>query len=141
MGPISQSCVPDTLLLHFTLQPSLFPLSLRILASKMQIVNLSALSLFVASAFAADCFGNNQNGISRWADAYWDARAKMCGNKDCEYQKDCTTRSSKTIKGFGSSVTVNVSLSRKHTGSQKGFKDCWVSSVDSMSWPMLTDSF
>ncbi|KAM6517234.1 hypothetical protein FSOLCH5_008197 [Fusarium solani] len=90
----------------------------------MQIVNLSALSLFVTSAFAADCFGNTQSGISKWADAYWDARAKMCGNTDCEYQKDCTTRSSKTIKGLAS-ITVNVALSRKHTGSQKGFKDCW----------------
>ena len=91
----------------------------------MQLINISALSLLVAAASAADCFGNTQKGISQWGDAYWDARAKMCANTDCAYQQDCTTHSSKTIRGLAS-VTVNVSLSRKKTGSQKGFKDCWV---------------
>ncbi|KAH6886792.1 hypothetical protein B0T10DRAFT_575108 [Thelonectria olida] len=90
----------------------------------MQLINICALSLLVAAASAADCFGNTQKGISQWGDAYWDARAKMCANTDCAYQQDCTTHSSKTIRGLAS-VTVNVSLSRKKTGSQKGFKDCW----------------
>jgi hypothetical protein len=91
----------------------------------MKLVSLSALSILAATASAADCFGNTQSGIAQWADAYWDARAKMCGNTDCAYQQECTTHSSKTIKGLAS-ITVNVDLTRKHTGNTKGFKDCWV---------------
>ncbi|KAG5751480.1 hypothetical protein H9Q69_013725 [Fusarium xylarioides] len=90
----------------------------------MQLINLSALALFAASALAADCFGNRQDGIERFEQAYWDARQKMCSNSDCAYQQDCTTKGSKTIKGLAS-ITVNVELSRKNTGGKKGFKDCW----------------
>ncbi|EWZ43087.1 hypothetical protein FOCG_02016 [Fusarium oxysporum f. sp. radicis-lycopersici 26381] len=90
----------------------------------MQLTNLSALALFATSALAADCFGNRQDGIERFEQAYWDARQKMCSNSDCTYQQGCTTRGSKTIKGLAS-ITVNVELSRKNTGGKKGFKDCW----------------
>ncbi|RKL08779.1 hypothetical protein BFJ68_g9269 [Fusarium oxysporum] len=90
----------------------------------MQLINLSALALFATSALAADCFGNRQDGIERFEQAYWDARQKMCSNSDCTYQQGCTTRGSKTIKGLAS-ITVNVELSRKNTGGKKGFKDCW----------------
>ncbi|EMT71790.1 hypothetical protein NOF04DRAFT_14097 [Fusarium oxysporum II5] len=90
----------------------------------MQLINLSALALFTTSALAADCFGNRQDGIERFEQAYWDARQKMCSNSDCTYQQGCTTKGSKTIKGLAS-ITVNVELSRKNTGGKKGFKDCW----------------
>ncbi|KAL7759412.1 hypothetical protein ACKLNR_009502 [Fusarium oxysporum f. sp. zingiberi] len=90
----------------------------------MQLINLSSLALFATSALAADCFGNRQDGIERFEQAYWDARQKMCSNSDCTYQQGCTTRGSKTIKGLAS-ITVNVELSRKNTGGKKGFKDCW----------------
>lgn len=92
----------------------------------MKITSLSALSVFAASAMAADCFGSTQKGISDFADAFWDARSKMCANTACAYQQDCTTTSSKTLKGLAK-ITVNVSLQRKHTSNVKGFKDCWVS--------------
>ncbi|KAF4501503.1 hypothetical protein FAGAP_2296 [Fusarium agapanthi] len=90
----------------------------------MQLINLSALALFASSALAADCFGNSQDGIEKFEQAYWDARQKMCSNSDCTYQQSCTTRGSKTLKGIAS-ITVNVELSRKNTGGKKGFKDCW----------------
>ncbi|KAF4948994.1 hypothetical protein FGADI_9279 [Fusarium gaditjirri] len=90
----------------------------------MQLINLSALALFATSALAADCFGNRQDGIEKFEQAYWDARQKMCSNSDCTYQQGCTTRGSKTLKGLAS-ITVNVELSRKNTGGRKGFKDCW----------------
>ncbi|KAF5538140.1 hypothetical protein FNAPI_11228 [Fusarium napiforme] len=90
----------------------------------MQLINLSALALFATSALAADCFGNRQDGIEKFEQAYWDARQKMCSNSDCTYQQGCTTRGSKTLKGLAS-ITVNVELSRKNTGGKKGFKDCW----------------
>ncbi|KAF5580390.1 hypothetical protein FPANT_9346 [Fusarium pseudoanthophilum] len=90
----------------------------------MQLINLSALALFATSALAADCFGNRQDGIEKFEQAYWDARQKMCSNSDCTYQQGCTTRGSKTLKGIAS-ITVNVELSRKNTGGKKGFKDCW----------------
>ncbi|KAF5984399.1 hypothetical protein FCOIX_2657 [Fusarium coicis] len=90
----------------------------------MQLINLSALALFATSALAADCFGNRQDGIEKFEQAYWDARQKMCSNSDCAYQQGCTTRGSKTLKGLAS-ITVNVELSRKNTGGKKGFKDCW----------------
>ncbi|KAJ4250147.1 hypothetical protein NW762_011958 [Fusarium torreyae] len=90
----------------------------------MQLKNLYALTLFASSAFAADCFGNVQSGISKWGDAYWDARQKMCSNSDCGYQQGCTTSGSKTLQGIAK-ITVNVALSRKNTGNHKGFKDCW----------------
>jgi hypothetical protein len=91
----------------------------------MQLVNFTALSLFASSALAASCFGNQQKGIDQFQDAFWDARAKMCGNSGCGYQQSCTTQSSKTINGL-IKLTVNVSLERKNTGNKKGFKDCWV---------------
>ncbi|PNP86021.1 hypothetical protein FNYG_01077 [Fusarium nygamai] len=90
----------------------------------MQLINLSALALFATSALAADCFGNRQDGIEKFEQAYWDARQKMCSNSDCTYQQGCTTRGSKTLRGIAS-ITVNVELSRKNTGGKKGFKDCW----------------
>ncbi|KAF4997458.1 hypothetical protein FGRMN_3822 [Fusarium graminum] len=90
----------------------------------MQIINLSALTIFASTAFAASCFGSQQQGISDFQDAYWDARAKMCGNSGCGYQQSCTTQGSKTIQGL-IKLTVNVSLERKNTGDKKGFKDCW----------------
>ncbi|RGP74501.1 hypothetical protein FLONG3_6060 [Fusarium longipes] len=90
----------------------------------MHLVNLSALTLLASSALAADCFGNRQDGISQFQDAYWDARSKMCGNTGCGYQQSCTTQGSKTLQGLAK-ITVNVSLSRKNTGDKKGFKDCW----------------
>ena len=92
----------------------------------MQLINLSALALFASSALAADCFGNRQDGLEQFQNAYWDARAKMCGNSECGYQQSCTTTASQTINGL-IRLTVNVSLSRKDTGNKKGFKDCWVS--------------
>ncbi|KAH7175248.1 hypothetical protein EDB81DRAFT_874107 [Dactylonectria macrodidyma] len=48
----------------------------------------------------------------------------MCGNKDCGYQQECTTYSSKAIRGLAT-VTVNVAITRKRSGSGQGFKDCW----------------
>lgn len=90
----------------------------------MQIISVSALSLFVASAFAADCFGNS-GAVDAYAEVYWDARAKMCGNTDCPYQQDCTTRSFKRIPSRPD-YTFHVAFIRKHTGKQKGFKECWV---------------
>ncbi|KAF4466936.1 hypothetical protein FALBO_6204 [Fusarium albosuccineum] len=87
----------------------------------MQIANFSVLTMFVASAFAADCFGKSQSGLSNWDEAYWIAREKMCSNKDCAFQQDCTTTASKKAGG----VTLNVSLNRKRIGGGKGFKDCW----------------
>ncbi|EWG41567.1 hypothetical protein FVEG_03654 [Fusarium verticillioides 7600] len=90
----------------------------------MQLINLSALALFATSTLAADCFGNRQDGIEKFEQAYWDARQKMCSNSDCAYQQGCTTRGSKTLKGLAS-ITVNVELSRKNTGGKIGFKDCW----------------
>ncbi|KAI5459225.1 hypothetical protein BGZ63DRAFT_447760 [Mariannaea sp. PMI_226] len=87
----------------------------------MQLITFSALMILVSSALAADCFGNKVSGLSNWAEAYWDARQKMCGNEDCAYQQQCTTYSSKST-GSG---TVSVSLTRKYTGSKKGFPDCW----------------
>lgn len=91
----------------------------------MQLINLSALTLFASSALAASCFGNQQKGIADFQNAYWEARAKMCGNSDCGYQQSCTTQGSQTLQGLAK-VTVKVSLERKNTGSKKGFKDCWV---------------
>lgn len=93
----------------------------------MKIVSLSILSLFGTSAFAADCFGIAWPDFTEKVigDAFWDARAKMCGNSDCPYQKDCTTQSIKRGAGLGDRDIV-VSFSRKHTGKQKGFPECWV---------------
>ncbi|KAJ3534410.1 hypothetical protein NM208_g7548 [Fusarium decemcellulare] len=87
----------------------------------MHIANFSVLTMFVASAFAADCFGNSRNNIPQFKAAYYDAREKMCSNKECAFQQDCQTTASKRV---GSS-TLNVSLNRKRVGGGKGFKDCW----------------
>lgn len=88
----------------------------------MQIINLAALTLLATSALAADCSGNSGRDLYAWRNAWWDARQKMCSNSDCGYQKECTTYSSQKAN----KRTISVSLSRKYTGSKKGFKDCWV---------------
>jgi hypothetical protein len=101
----------------------------------MQLITLPALALFVTSALAADCLGGANSGVTKLRDAYWDARQKMCSNSDCAYQQTCTVQAAKSYQ-FESTKkdgprfirhTINVSLMRKNTGGQKGFKDCWVS--------------
>ncbi|OBS25981.1 hypothetical protein FPOA_06511 [Fusarium poae] len=99
----------------------------------MQLITLPALALFVTSALAADCLGGANSGVTKLRDAYWDARQKMCSNSDCAYQQTCTVQAAKSYQ-FESTKkdgprfirhTINVSLMRKNTGGQKGFKDCW----------------
>lgn len=94
----------------------------------MKLLGLPALALYATSVYAADCFGQGQTSLlsDYFADAYWDARGKMCGNTDCGYQKDCTTTSTKTVSmGLGEPVTVRVSFKRQKLNGN-GFKDCWV---------------
>ncbi|RGP72368.1 hypothetical protein FLONG3_6764 [Fusarium longipes] len=91
----------------------------------MKLINLSTLALLVNGALAADCLGTPQSGgiSDKHQQAYWDARDKMCSNRDCAYQQPCTTYASKTA-GF-LQMTLNVVLKRKNTASKAGFKDCW----------------
>ncbi|KAF5228944.1 hypothetical protein FAUST_10743 [Fusarium austroamericanum] len=89
----------------------------------MQIVNLAALSVFIASSLAADCYGTE--GIaSRFIEGYWDARQKMCSNTECAYQQPCTVTTWKKYTAIGSS-TIKIEISRKNTAGKAGFKDCW----------------
>ncbi|KAK4089909.1 hypothetical protein PCL_05577 [Purpureocillium lilacinum] len=93
----------------------------------MKLLGLPALALYATSVYAADCFGQGQTSLlsDYFADAYWDARGKMCGNTDCGYQKDCTTTSTKTVSmGLGEPVTVRVSFKRQKLNGN-GFEDCW----------------
>ncbi|KAJ5381423.1 uncharacterized protein N7496_003851 [Penicillium cataractarum] len=96
----------------------------------MKFLTASALSCFITSVIAADCFGQPQTDLAKtYGDAYWDARQKMCstsasGGGSCEYQKDCTTSSSKTVHGF-ITLTDNVEFKRWKAGGSGGFKDCW----------------
>ncbi|KAJ5364971.1 uncharacterized protein N7496_010684 [Penicillium cataractarum] len=46
------------------------------------------------------------------------------GGGSCQYQKDCTTSSSKTVHGT-ITLTDNVQLKRQKDGGSGGFKDCW----------------
>ncbi|KAM0226665.1 hypothetical protein ACHAPO_012168 [Fusarium lateritium] len=89
----------------------------------MQILNLAAVSLFVGSSFAADCFGSSGIG-NRFIEGYWDARQKMCSNTDCAYQQPCTVRTSKKYTAIGS-ATLQIEIKRKNTAGKAGFKDCW----------------
>lgn len=92
----------------------------------MKFLSASVLSIFAATASAADCFGQPQSNLGKtYGDAYWDARAQMCSNTNCEYQKDCTTYAKKTVQGWRIKLTANVSLKRQKLNGN-GFKDCWV---------------
>ncbi|CEI63341.1 hypothetical protein FVEN_g128 [Fusarium venenatum] len=99
----------------------------------MQLITLPALALFATSALAADCLGGANSNLRKVRDAYWDARQKMCSNSDCAYQQVCTTQgfakyvyeSPKKDSPRFTEYALNVALSRKNTGGQKGFKDCW----------------
>ncbi|CAF3558801.1 unnamed protein product [Fusarium graminearum] len=89
----------------------------------MQILNLAALSAFIGSTLAADCYGTE--GIaSRFIEGYWDARQKMCSNTECAYQQPCTVTTWKKYTAIGS-TTIKIEISRKNTAGKAGFKDCW----------------
>ncbi|KAI5460801.1 hypothetical protein BGZ63DRAFT_488881 [Mariannaea sp. PMI_226] len=87
----------------------------------MQLTSLSALTVFITSALAADCVKHTQGSLSAYAPAYWSAREQMCGNSACAYQQACATTGTTTVNG----VKVTVTLNRWNTGGSKGFKDCW----------------
>ncbi|QPC57955.1 hypothetical protein HYE67_000186 [Fusarium culmorum] len=90
----------------------------------MQILNIAAISVFIASSLAADCYGTE--GIaSRFIEGYWDARQKMCSNTECAYQQPCTVTTWKKYTAIGS-TTIKIEISRKNTAGKAGFKDCWV---------------
>ncbi|PTD02234.1 hypothetical protein FCULG_00012129 [Fusarium culmorum] len=89
----------------------------------MQILNIAAISVFIASSLAADCYGTE--GIaSRFIEGYWDARQKMCSNTECAYQQPCTVTTWKKYTAIGS-TTIKIEISRKNTAGKAGFKDCW----------------
>ncbi|KAJ6443195.1 Sulfite reductase [Purpureocillium lavendulum] len=97
----------------------------------MKLISATVVSVLAATALGADCFGQPQSDLGKtFGDAYWDARAKMCGNSDdCHYQKDCTTYSAKTVQGL-IKLTTHVSIKRQKLGGTGGFKDCWDATED-----------
>ena len=74
-------------------------------------------------ALAADCSG--QKWIvkdNEWR--LWDMRERMCGNKDCGYQQDCSLASA-TYLAYG--ANTGFGLKRWKSDGKKGFGNCWVS--------------